>query len=110
MRSIKRLLFEDKYKLFLVCNVYLNFKVVFKIIINGRNTYQINGSAATNTRVSDMFHSVKMNVNNPHFLIMQGRITQVLNMKPMEVFFFLRKYFIIFKLTCILVFIDIIYD
>lgn len=32
-----------------------------------------------------MFHSVALNVNNPHFLIMQGRITKVLNMKPPEV-------------------------
>ena len=32
-----------------------------------------------------MFHSVQLNVNNPHFLIMQGRITKVLNMKPVEI-------------------------
>ncbi|KAI1727452.1 SMC proteins flexible hinge domain-containing protein [Ditylenchus destructor] len=56
-----------------------------QIIINGRNTYQINGSAATNQRVSDLFRMVGMNVNNPHFLIMQGRITKVLNMKPLEI-------------------------
>lgn len=31
-----------------------------------------------------MFQSFKLNVNNPHFLVMQGRITKVLNMKPME--------------------------
>lgn len=30
------------------------------------------------------FHSVSLNVNNPHFLIMQGRITKVINMKPQE--------------------------
>ena len=24
-----------------------------------------------------MFHSVQLNINNPHFLIMQGRITKV---------------------------------
>ncbi|MFH4975124.1 hypothetical protein AB6A40_001833 [Gnathostoma spinigerum] len=56
-----------------------------QIIINGRNTYTINGSAATNKRVADLFHSVGLNVNNPHFLIMQGRITKVLNMKPNEI-------------------------
>jgi|TARA_B100001142_G_scaffold311779_1_gene346494 chromosome segregation ATPase len=28
---------------------------------------------------------VQLNVNNPHFLIMQGRITKVLNMKPPEI-------------------------
>ncbi|XP_026666450.1 structural maintenance of chromosomes protein 2 isoform X2 [Ceratina calcarata] len=32
-----------------------------------------------------MFCSVQLNVNNPHFLIMQGRITKVLNMKPAEI-------------------------
>jgi hypothetical protein len=35
--------------------------------------------------VSDLFRSVQLNVNNPHFLIMQGRITKVLNMKPPEI-------------------------
>ncbi|MCP9262000.1 Structural maintenance of chromosomes protein [Dirofilaria immitis] len=56
-----------------------------QIVINGRNTYTINGAAATNSRVADMFRTVGLNVNNPHFLIMQGRITKVLNMKPMEI-------------------------
>lgn len=27
-------------------------------------------------RVQNMFHSVQLNINNPHFLIMQGRITK----------------------------------
>jgi structural maintenance of chromosome 2 len=35
--------------------------------------------------VQNLFHSVQLNVNNPHFLIMQGRITKVLNMKPPEI-------------------------
>ena len=35
--------------------------------------------------MQDFFHSVQLNVNNPHFLIMQGRITKVLNMKPEEI-------------------------
>uniref|UniRef100_A0A914BXX7 RecF/RecN/SMC N-terminal domain-containing protein n=1 Tax=Acrobeloides nanus TaxID=290746 RepID=A0A914BXX7_9BILA len=56
-----------------------------QIIINGRNTYTINGTTATNARVADLFRSVGLNVNNPHFLIMQGRITKVLNMKPVEI-------------------------
>lgn len=37
------------------------------------------------SRVQNLFHSVQLNVNNPHFLIMQGRITKVLNMKPPEI-------------------------
>ncbi|NXE11058.1 SMC2 protein, partial [Lophotis ruficrista] len=56
-----------------------------QIIIGGRNKYLINGVNATSTRVQDLFCSVGLNVNNPHFLIMQGRITKVLNMKPPEI-------------------------
>lgn len=32
-----------------------------------------------------------MNVNNPHFLIMQGRVTKVLNMKPREILLMLEE-------------------
>ncbi|NXK48768.1 SMC2 protein, partial [Chauna torquata] len=56
-----------------------------QVIIGGKNKYLINGVNATNTRVQDLFCSVGLNVNNPHFLIMQGRITKVLNMKPPEI-------------------------
>jgi structural maintenance of chromosome 2 len=54
-------------------------------VIGGKNKYLINGSNVQNSRVSDLFRSVQLNVNNPHFLIMQGRITKVLNMKPPEI-------------------------
>ncbi len=65
---------------------------VFKVVVGGKNKYLINGTNATNTRVHDLFHSVQLNVNNPHFLIMQGRITKVLNMKPPEVSFLLQQF------------------
>ncbi|XP_077428220.1 structural maintenance of chromosomes protein 2 [Vanacampus margaritifer] len=59
--------------------------VTRQVVIGGRNKYLINGVNANNTRVQDLFCSVGLNVNNPHFLIMQGRITKVLNMKPPEI-------------------------
>ncbi|XP_035992751.1 structural maintenance of chromosomes protein 2 [Fundulus heteroclitus] len=59
--------------------------VTRQVVIGGRNKYLINGVNANNTRVQDLFCSVGLNVNNPHFLIMQGRITKVLNMKPLEI-------------------------
>uniref|UniRef100_A0A3Q3BJP5 Structural maintenance of chromosomes protein n=1 Tax=Kryptolebias marmoratus TaxID=37003 RepID=A0A3Q3BJP5_KRYMA len=59
--------------------------VTRQVVIGGRNKYLINGVNGTNTRVQDLFCSVGLNVNNPHFLIMQGRITKVLNMKPPEI-------------------------
>ncbi|GFY64325.1 structural maintenance of chromosomes protein 2 [Trichonephila inaurata madagascariensis] len=55
------------------------------VITGGKTKYLINGVSANNNRVHDLFQSVQLNVNNPHFLIMQGRITKVLNMKPLEI-------------------------
>uniref|UniRef100_A0A8C2CA80 Structural maintenance of chromosomes protein n=1 Tax=Cyprinus carpio TaxID=7962 RepID=A0A8C2CA80_CYPCA len=42
-----------------------------QVVIGGRNKYLINGVNANNLRVQDLFCSVGLNVNNPHFLIMQ---------------------------------------
>ena len=56
-----------------------------QVVIGGKNKYLINGTNIQNNRVQDFFRSVQLNVNNPHFLIMQGRITKVLNMKPPEI-------------------------
>ena len=43
------------------------------IVIGGRNKYLINGHAVQANAVQDLFHAVQLNVNNPHFLIMQVR-------------------------------------
>ncbi|XP_032940665.1 structural maintenance of chromosomes protein 2 [Catharus ustulatus] len=59
--------------------------VTRQVVIGGRSKYLINGVNAANSRVQDLFCSVGLNVNNPHFLIMQGQITKVLNMKPPEI-------------------------
>jgi structural maintenance of chromosome 2 len=60
-------------------------------VVGGRNKYLINGKLAQPSQVQDLFHSVQLNVNNPHFLIMQGRITKVLNMKPPEILSMLEE-------------------
>ncbi|NXP08052.1 SMC2 protein, partial [Thinocorus orbignyianus] len=56
-----------------------------QVVSGGRNKYLINGMNASNSRVQDLFCSIGLNVNNPHFLIMQGRITKILTMKPAEI-------------------------
>ncbi|KAK4336854.1 hypothetical protein RND71_043403 [Anisodus tanguticus] len=56
-----------------------------EINLNNSSKYFINGDKKTTSQVNDFFHSVQLNINNPHFLIMQGRITKVINMKPREV-------------------------
>jgi len=62
-----------------------------QIVIGGRNKYLINGHVAQENRVQDLFHSVQLNVNNPHFLIMQGSINKVCNMKPAEIMSLLEE-------------------
>ncbi|KAK3869016.1 hypothetical protein Pcinc_025643 [Petrolisthes cinctipes] len=64
---------------------YNEVTITRQVVIGGRNKYMINGTNVQNNRVQDLFRSVQLNVNNPHFLIMQGRITKVLNMKPPEI-------------------------
>jgi len=67
---------------------YEQFKevnVTRQVLIGGKSKYLINGRNSPAGQVANLFHSVQLNVNNPHFLIMQGRITKVLNMKPAEI-------------------------
>lgn len=59
--------------------------VTRQVVVNGRNKYIVNGHNKNQQDVANLFQSVQLNVNNPHFLIMQGRITKVLNMKPPEI-------------------------
>lgn len=59
--------------------------VTRQIVVGGKNKYLINGKIVLNKKVTDLFCSVQLNINNPNFLIMQGRITKVLNMKPHEI-------------------------
>jgi hypothetical protein len=47
--------------------------VTRSVVIGGRNKYLINGHAVQANTVQDLFHVVQLNVNNPHFLIMQVR-------------------------------------
>lgn len=64
---------------------YEEITITRQISVGNKHKYLINGQNATAQRVTDLFCSVQLNVNNPNFLIMQGKITKVLNMKPIEV-------------------------
>lgn len=64
---------------------YEEITITRQISVGNKHKYLINGQNATAQRVTDLFCSVQLNVNNPNFLIMQGKITKVLNMKPVEI-------------------------
>ncbi|KAK5782324.1 condensin subunit SMC2 PWA37_005328 [Arxiozyma heterogenica] len=59
--------------------------VTRQIVLGGTSKYLINGHRAPQQSVLQLFQSVQLNINNPNFLIMQGKITKVLNMKPKEI-------------------------
>jgi structural maintenance of chromosome 2 len=64
---------------------YAQITVTRQVAMGGLSKYLINGHKATLQAVQNMFQSVQLNINNPNFLIMQGKITKVLNMKPAEI-------------------------
>ncbi|GAA5966873.1 hypothetical protein JCM8115_006184, partial [Rhodotorula mucilaginosa] len=59
--------------------------VTRQISVNGQSKYLICGHRSTQQAVQNLFQSVQLNINNPNFLIMQGKITKVLNMRPVEI-------------------------
>lgn len=64
---------------------YPKISITRQIILGGTSKYLINGHRAQQQTVLHLFQSVQLNINNPNFLIMQGKITKVLNMKPTEI-------------------------
>lgn len=64
---------------------YAQISVTRQIVLGGTSKYLINGHRAQQQTVQNLFQSVQLNINNPNFLIMQGRITKVLNMKAVEI-------------------------
>ncbi|KAF8837161.1 condensin complex subunit SMC2 [Paxillus ammoniavirescens] len=59
--------------------------VTRQIALPNISKYLLNGHKATQQTVQTLFQGVQLNINNPNFLIMQGRITKVLNMRPQEI-------------------------
>ncbi|KAG9259275.1 condensin complex component SMC2 [Emericellopsis atlantica] len=76
---------RDKKKSPIGFEEYASISVTRQIVLNGSNKYLINGHRAQQQTVQNLFQSVQLNINNPNFLIMQGRITKVLNMKAVEI-------------------------
>lgn len=59
--------------------------VTRQIALPNISKYLLNGHKSTQQSIQNLFQSVQLNINNPNFLIMQGRITKVLNMRPQEI-------------------------
>jgi structural maintenance of chromosome 2 len=70
---------------------YPQISVTRQIVLGGASKYLINGHRAQQQSIQNLFQSVQLNINNPNFLIMQGRVTKVLNMKPVEILAMLEE-------------------
>ena len=55
-----------------------------QIFKNGTTKYLLNGAVSKLKVIKHLFRSAGLNVDNPTFLVLQGRITTILSMKPME--------------------------
>ena len=59
--------------------------VTRQISLSNNSKYLLNGHKSQQHTIQTLFQGVQLNINNPNFLIMQGRITKVLNMRPQEI-------------------------
>jgi len=55
---------------------------ITRSIEEGKTKYTINGKTETTEKIKNLFLSVSLNINNPHFMVQQGRISQTLNLSP----------------------------
>ena len=65
--------------------------IICRVVADGKSKYTINGRTETADKIKSMFMGMHLNVNNPHFLVMQGRIAQVINMKPLQTLSFIEE-------------------
>ena len=51
----------------------------------------LNGHNESNQKIKNMFKAVGLNIDNPHFLVAQGRITKIINLRPSELISMLEE-------------------
>ncbi|TFK38366.1 condensin complex subunit SMC2 [Crucibulum laeve] len=76
---------SDRSKSMLGLEEYKQVTVTRQIALGNVTKYLLNGHKTNQANIQTLFQSVQLNINNPNFVIMQGRITKVLNMRPQEI-------------------------
>ncbi|KAG7816405.1 hypothetical protein KL928_004961 [Ogataea angusta] len=76
---------SDKSKSPIGFEQYSKISISRQVMLGGASKYLINGHKVQQSQILNLFQSVQLNINNPNFLIMQGKITKMLNMKPTEI-------------------------
>ena len=79
--TLKNIKVDKKDKMY--GKIIIVSRQVFK---NGKNRYLLNGLNVSPSKILNFFYSINLNVNNPHFLIRQGHISNVTFMSYVELF------------------------
>lgn len=58
--------------------------IVSRQILNGKTKFFVNGHNEKNVNVKNMFKQVGLNIEQPHFLVAQGKITKLIGLKPTD--------------------------
>ncbi|KAI6696192.1 hypothetical protein NL676_016311 [Syzygium grande] len=70
-------------------SIYRTFEPIsyplLQITLDGKDEYLVNGDRIPPSLAHDLFRSVLLNVSRPHFLVRQGRVATVQNMKPHKI-------------------------
>ncbi|KAF1838286.1 RecF/RecN/SMC protein [Decorospora gaudefroyi] len=82
---------RDKAKSPVGFDEHAQISVTRQIVLGGASKYLINGHRAQQQTVQNLFQSVQLNINNPNFMIAQGKVMQVLNMKAKEILAMLEE-------------------
>ncbi|QRV81363.1 structural maintenance of chromosomes protein [Ceratobasidium sp. AG-Ba] len=64
---------------------YKQITITRQIAVPNKSKYLINGHVTQQQQIHNVLQSVQLNINNPNFVIRQGKITKVLNMGPREI-------------------------
>lgn len=59
--------------------------IVTRTIYESKSKFLINGKNSTQKDIQNLFLSAGLNINNPHFLIMQGKVMKVVNMSGVDI-------------------------
>jgi structural maintenance of chromosome 2 len=82
---------SDKSKSPVGFEEHSQISVTRQIVLGGASKYLINGHRAQQQSIQNLFQSVQLNINNPNFMIAQGKVMQVLNMKAKEILAMLEE-------------------
>ena len=70
---------------------YPTLTVSRQILTGGRQKFFFNGKVSEQGRIKQFFHSVSLNVDNPHFLVLQGTVHKLVGMKSSEILGWLEE-------------------